>query len=169
MQIEQKFMEIETELIQSVKCVKGMSMRNVWKKFVGFSLTVCVLVSACAVGAAGGTETGGCNPEERGGIEIMPLENHLVINKGIDKYGVSWEQDKGYPSYRVWVENTTNRQMRVTISEPSGQKEIFYVPAGGNKTHTVNDAMSGFYRIDFVTSSGVLSGTVRVRVSETLL
>lgn len=167
MQIEQRKKEKTVKFGQSAK--GGKIMKNVWKKLVGFTLAACTLASACVAGAVSEMDGMESSLKGSGSVEIVPMENHLAVNRNISKYGVSWEQDKGYPSYRIWVENTTDQQMRVTIAEPSGRKVIFYVSAGGNRTYTMNNATDGIHRVSFFTITGELSGTVRVRVSETPL
>lgn len=55
--------------------------------------------------------------------------------------------------------------MTVTVSSPGGtfSKEV---PANSSKTIlTVRNAISGLHDIDYTTTSGEVSGTVRVRVS----
>ncbi|MGM9564508.1 hypothetical protein [Evtepia sp.] len=95
------------------------------------------------------------------------MANRLALNDPIVRKSESWEQDRGYGSYRVWVENTTSQRMTVTItSRSASDQHTFYVPANSNKTYTVNNAVSGTHTITFTTANGDLSGTVRVRVSE---
>lgn len=132
---------------------------------------VCTVLAACSlsvVGTAGAVEPSiPSGAVEAQGTEIIPMANRLSIDKSITRKSESWEQDRGYGSYRVWVENTTSQRMTVTItSRSASDQHTFYVPANSSKTYTVNDAVSGTHTITFATASGVLSGTVRVRVSE---
>ena len=62
-----------------------------------------------------------------------------------------------------------NNSMRVTITDPQGRLRTFSVPAHGNKSYVGNGVESGTYRLSFSSSNGVLSGTVRVRVSDVAL
>lgn len=127
------------------------------KKFLCMILMVCILSSTCVVGAA----------ETDVGEGAVPMANKLVLNNPIIKKSISWYQSSNYTSYRVWVDNTTSQRMTVTITSQSAlDQHTFYVPANGNKTYTVNAAVSGAHTITFTTASGNLSGTVRVRVSE---
>ncbi len=143
-------------------------MRNVWKKIVGLTLAACTLTSACVVGAAEPTKGEPISANIRGG-EIVPMASDIVVNTSIVGSTISWYQRPGYPSYRVWVDNTTGTLMTVTITEPSGEREKFFVPADTNKSYTVNDAEDGFYDILFESYADKLSGTIRIRVSETPL
>jgi hypothetical protein len=97
------------------------------------------------------------------------MASHIAVDTRVTKYGVSWYQPKEYVSYRIWVDNTTNNSVRVTITDPQGRIRTFSVPAHGNKSYVGNGVESGTYRLSFSTSNGVLSGTVRVRVSDVAL
>lgn len=72
-------------------------------------------------------------------------------------------------SCRIWVDNTVSNSMRVKITDPQRDTKIFSVPAHGNKSYVGNGVESGTYRLSFSTSNGVLSRTVRVRVSDVAL
>ena len=136
-----------------------------WRKIVCTVLAACSLSAVCVAGAVEPSSPSGA--VEAQGTEIIPMANRLSIDKAITRKSESWEQDKGYGSYRVWVENTTSQRMTVTItSRSASDQHTFYVPANSSKTYTVNGAVSGNHTITFATASGVLSGTVRVRVSE---
>lgn len=72
-------------------------------------------------------------------------------------------------SCRIWVDNTVSNSMRVKITDLQRDTKIFSVPAHGNKSYVGNGVESGTYRLSFSSSNGVLSGTVRVRVSDVAL
>lgn len=63
------------------------------------------------------------------------------------KYGVSRYQPKEYMSYCIWVDDTTNNSMRVTITDPQGRIRTFSVPAHGSKSYVGNGVESGTYRL----------------------
>ena len=107
--------------------------------------------------------------EGPGELERNRNQTHGKSYCGGHHSGVSWYQPKEYVSYRIWVDNTTNNSMRVTITDPQGRIRTFSVPAHGNKSYVGNGVESGTYRLSFSTSNGVLSGTVRVRVSDVAL
>lgn len=138
---------------------------NHWRKMVCTVLAACSLSAVCVAGAVEPTTPAAA--AEVQGSAIVPMSNALAMNKSITRKSESWEQENGYGSYRVWVENTTSQRMTVTItSRSASDQHTFYVPASSSKTYTVNDAVSGNHTITFATASGDLSGTVRVRVSE---
>lgn len=56
--------------------------------------------------------------------------------------------------------------MSVTITYFGNKTHVFSVPAGKSETYVVNDATYGSHKISFKTVNNVLSGTVRVRVSD---
>ena len=102
---------------------------------------------------------------------IVPYANHLTIDsESIGNSGTSWYQPKNYNAYRVWVKNDTNESMKVTIRYSTGwfssETHTMTVPANKCKTLTVNNAKSGKHTISFTTSSGYVSETVSVRVSD---
>jgi len=129
-----------------------------WKRVLGIVLAWCALSSVCAMGAESTVEKR--DQESWKGTETKLMASHI---------GVSWYQPKEYVSYRIWVDNTTNNSMRVTITDPQGRLRTFSVPAHGNKSYVGNGVESGTYRLSFSSSNGVLSGTVRVRVSDVAL
>lgn len=136
------------------------------KKILCMFLVVCALASDCIAGAVGPIAM----EFQAGGAEAQPMVSYVIVDNDVSKDGASWTQPRGYSSYRVWVENTTNYQMKVTIQSSSSEdSHIFYVSANDDKTYVVNDAVSGAHTITFSTSTGVLSGTVRVRVANVVL
>lgn len=143
-----------------------VTMRNRWKKALSTALALCALSSACIAGAAEPV-----NPTEAGlgGAVAQPMTDYVILNTTIKKDGESWTQPIGYNSYRVWVENTTKLAMTVTITYSGSKTHVFSVPAGKSDTYVVNDAVSGSHKISFKTVNNVLSGTVRVRVSDVAL
>lgn len=109
--------------------------------------------------------------EDFNGFMIVPYANHLVVNsESIGNSGTSWDQPKNYNAYRVWVQNDMNESMEVTIRYSTGwfSSEIhtMTVSAKKGKSLTVNNAKSGQHAISFTTSSGYVSGTMSVRVSD---
>ena len=105
---------------------------KLYKQVTGAILATCVLAMACVAGAAEpvAQET---MPAAAGGSTIDPMANKLVLDTPISKAGSSWYQEKGYTSYRVWVENTTQYKMTVTITEPSGKTRSFTVVVKSRK------------------------------------
>ena len=138
-----------------------------WKRVLGIVLAWCALSSVCAMGAESTVEKR--DQESWKGTETKLMASHIAVDTTVTKYGVSWYQPKEYVSYRIWVDNTTNNSMRVTITDPQGRLRTFSVPAHGNKSYVDNGVESGTYRLSFSSSNGVLSGTVRVRVSDVAL
>lgn len=141
---------------------------KLYKQVTGAILATCVLAMACVAGAAEpvAQETMLAAAE---GSTIDPMANKLVLDTPISKAGSSWYQEKGYTSYRVWVENTTQYKMTVTITEPSGKTRSFTVDAGKSGAYPVNGVPSGTYKLTFNTGGHEVSGTVRVRVSDMAL
>ena len=126
-----------------------------WKRVLGIVLAWCALSSVCAMGAESTVEKR--DQESWKGTETKLMASHIAVDTTVTKYGVSW------------VDNTTNNSMRVTITDPQGRLRTFSVPAHGNKSYVGNGVESGTYRLSFSSSNGVLSGTVRVRVSDVAL
>lgn len=140
------------------------------KRAVAVFLMACGLSVSCVAGAAGELEPPApATMALEGGGQVSPMADRLVVDVGISQYGVSWRQDVGYTSYRVWVHNTTEYTMDVTITAPNGGKRTFQVAAGGNKSYPVNGVPSGVYKLSFYAGGHALSGTVRVRVSDMTL
>ena len=95
---------------------------------------------------------------------------NLPIDSTITRKSMNWTQPNGYTAYRIWVENTTSVEMKVTIVDSKHKTQAFYVPSKGNKTFTDNCAVTGKYTISFYTGTVTPTGLVRVRVStESLL
>lgn len=139
-----------------------------WRKMVCTVLAVCSLSTFCVAAAVESAPSTAA--AEAPVMGIVPMASHIGLDTSITRKNVSWTQTSGYDSYRVWVDNTTSQRMTVTItSKSNADKHTFYVPANSNKSYTVNDAVSGTHTITFATASGDLSGTVRVRVSDTTL
>lgn len=97
---------------------------------------------------------------------IMPLSNYLVIDSdSISTYGTSWTQPSDCTAYRISVKNTRSETLKVTVSYGSNSY-TFNVSANSTETYTVNNAWSGYkHTVDFSSSSGLVSGTISVRVS----
>lgn len=99
-----------------------------------------------------------------------PASSQFAVNRSITKNKVTWYQTEEKTAYRIWVENTTNQTMTVTVTSPSSSDyHKFYVSANSSKSVTENGAVAGVHTVTFSTPSGDLSGTVRVRVSDTTL
>ena len=146
-------------------------MRKVWKKVAGFTLAVCTLASACVGSATSvdGTEEATLIVDKKELIEIQPMANYVQLDTKITAAGASWTQPWGYSSYRIWVDNTTNQTMTVTITSVLEDTHVFSVFPKSGKTYTINEASYGKHSIDFQTNNGVVSGTVRVRVANEAL
>lgn len=135
-----------------------------WKKSVCLMLIILALTVPCVLGVEERTTSNVSVSAAKDDVsEINPMADQLVVNCAITKKSEGWFQSAGYPSYKVWVNNTTNQQMKVTVTNPRNQTQAFYVPPGGNKSYVSNHVDSGFYKVSFSTSNNVLSGTVRVR------
>lgn len=96
-----------------------------------------------------------------------PRNNYKVIDQEITSNGASWSQPFNYSSYRIWIRNDTNETM--TIIHESGLVHREYsVPANtGKVVEVVNDAVPfASHKLDFATSSGIVSGWVAVRVAD---
>lgn len=94
-----------------------------WKRVLGIVLAWCALSSVCAMGAESTVEKR--DQESWKGTETKLMASHIAVDTTVTKYGVSWYQPKEYVSYRIWVDNTTNNSMRVTITDPQGGSEHF--------------------------------------------
>lgn len=140
------------------------------KRLLSFILVLCTLSTACMV-CATGSEIENTPPaciEELSGAELFATK--LPIDTTITRKSITWSQPNGYTAYRIWVENTTSVEMKVTIVDSKNKTQAFYVPSKGNKTFTDNRAVTGKYTISFYTGTVTPTGLVRVRVStESLL
>ncbi len=141
------------------------------KRALSIILAVCAFSTACIAGAAesGRIEQTVPVEMENSGTVVHPMNDYVLLNVPITKKEESWSQPWGYSSYRVWVENTTKLAMSVTITYFGNKTHVFSVPAGKSETYVVNDATYGSHKISFKTVNNVLSGTVRVRVSDMAL
>ena len=140
------------------------------KRLLSFILVLCTLSTACMVCATESeTEnTPSVYIEELSGAELFATK--LPIDSTITRKSMTWTQPNGYTAYRIWVENTTSVEMKVTIVDSKNKTQAFYVPSKGNKTFTDNHAVTGNYTISFYTGNVAPSGSVRVIVStESLL
>ena len=140
------------------------------KRLLSFILVLCTLSTACMVCATESeTEnTPSVYIEELSGAELFATK--LPIDSTITRKSMTWTQPNRYTAYRIWVENTTSVEMKVTIVDSKNKTQEFYVPSKGNKTFTDNRAVTGDYTISFYTGNVAPSGSVRVRVStESLL
>lgn len=154
-----------------VKMRELETMGKAWKKIAGFALAICTLGSACVVGAANVNQTEDIASlgNRTWALDVQPMSDYVYLDAKITAAGTFWIQPGGYHSYRIWVDNTTNRTMTVTITSTFEPTHSFTVGSKSNKSYVVNDASYGKHKVVFSTSNNVLSGTVRVRVSETPL
>jgi len=99
------------------------------------------------------------------GIEVF--SSYQIVYDPISAGGSEWTQPIGYCSYRVWVDNTSNETMKVTVTSDGGTFVMEVAPNSSKIILTVNNAAEGYvHKIDFKTQSGVGSGSVAVRVSD---
>ena len=103
---------------------------------------------------------------------IMPVTSETPVeNESISEDGITWYQKQGYTAYRIWVQNDTNREMKVTVTYtgmPAGRSLVFRVQAGKSKSMVVNKARAGVqYYADFQTDDGSFEGICSVRISDT--
>lgn len=130
-------------------------------------LVLCTFSFVCMTGATEDTNqalpTGVINNQNTD--TTSPMSSDIALDRSITRSNASWYQPSGYPSYRVWVENTTNYIMTVRITAPTGLTSTFLVPAGGSNKYVSNNATNGAHDLTFSTTGNVLGGTVRVRVS----
>lgn len=120
--------------------------------------TLCTILILCSFSFV-------CIPSAAESSEQSPMSSDIALDTTALQYGPAWYQPAGYPSYRVWVENTTNYIMTVKITKPNGLTTTFLVPAGGNNRYVSNNATTGAHELTFSTTGNVVSGTVRVRIS----
>lgn len=136
------------------------------KKIFCVVLALCALPLVCTAGASDIN-----NPKSSfRNTEITSdsvMSSDVIVNSSINKNGVFWSQEKEFPAYRIWINNTTHSLMTATITSPSGKKTSVSIASGSNKSIVNNNAEIGRYTILFRTTSNVLSGTVRVRISTT--
>lgn len=100
--------------------------------------------------------------------------NYLVVgtDRAPEKIYTSdtiWSQPVGYASYRVHIVNTRNEILTVTSRQANGTRTSYECKANDSITLLHNGATSGQHKLSFTTSSGTVSGTVAVRVSDTPL
>ena len=103
---------------------------------------------------------------------IMPFTSETPVeNKPISQDGITWYQKQGYSAYRIWVQNDTNQEMKVTVTYtgmPDGKSLVFRVQPGKGNGMVVNNAWDGVqHYVDFQTDNGSLKGTCSVRISDT--
>lgn len=103
---------------------------------------------------------------------IMPVTSETPVEKeSISEDGITWYQKKGYTAYRIWVQNDTNQEMKVTVTYtgmPAGMSRVFRVQAGKSRSMEVNKARAGVqYYADFQTDDGSFEGICSVRISDT--
>ena len=106
------------------------------------------------------------------GSGIVPFTSETpVVNESISEDGITWYQKQGYTAYRIWVQNDTNREMKVTVTYtgmPAGKSLVFRVQAGKSNSMVVNNAWAGVqHYADFQTDDGSFEGICSVRISDT--
>lgn len=142
-------------------------MQIFFKRILCTILVLCTFSFVCITGAIEtpnpALPVGRIDGQNTG--TASPLSSDIALDRSITRSNASWYQPSGYPSYRVWVENTTNYIMTVRITAPTGLTTTFLVPAGGTNKYVSNNATNGAHDLTFSTTGNVLSGTVRVRVS----
>ena len=137
------------------------------KKFLCMGMVLCALSMTCVAGAAEAAVVDDSALAQAGssGSEIMPMATRYVSqNAAITNSGRSWSIGAPYTAYAITVSNTTNQQMKVTVT--GGAATTFYVPANSSRSVTKNNVPGGIYRVSFSTSSGALSGTFSVLMSD---
>jgi hypothetical protein len=109
------------------------------------------------------------NEGEGNGID--PFNSYIIVDDPVTHGGSRWNQPVGYSSYRVWVHNTSDAPMTVTVKYNNGMHSHKATLAPGEKRVVVktNGAVVGEHIINFTTNTGTVSGIVRVRVSDTTL
>lgn len=135
------------------------------KRLLSFILVLCTLSTACMV-CATGFETENTSPaciEELSGTDLF--SSKLQVDASITRKSINWTQPNGYTAYRIWIENTTSVEMKVTVVDSKNKTQVFYVPSKGSKAFTDNHAVTGEYTINFYTGSAAPTGLVRVRIS----
>ncbi len=147
---------------------------NLVRKTICIVLAVCTMSTACVVFASD-SDAAEQSKEEvvmqaAGEEEVSPMTSRIALDASITAAGASWTQPIGYGSYRIWVDNTTDYAMTVIIKGGWGEDEHrFTVGKHSDRPYTINNAGWGRHTVSFDTSSGVYSGTVRVRVSDATL
>lgn len=137
-------------------------MKNLLNRILCVILILCSFSLVTITGATG-TSLEKKNNEDN--TTPSPMASAIALDTNVTQSGSAWYQMNGYPSYRVWVENTTNYIMTVRITSPKGLTTTFLVPAGGSNKCISNNATEGVHELTFSTTGNVVSGTVRVRVS----
>ena len=104
-------------------------------------------------------------------VLITPLDSKTPLSAApITNHGLEWYQEEGYTAFRIWVQNDTDQEMKVTIcydGASEDDKMVFRVPPYEGGGGYVNFATEGrTYSLGFQTPNGVLSGACTVRISE---
>lgn len=101
--------------------------------------------------------------------DIQPRSMISIIDHPIRPSGYWWDTPSAaYKYYRVWVQNTTETRMAVTLTHPDGRQETKRINAGeANVLFTSSSATLGEYRVDFgVDLPYTVAGFVKVTVSD---
>ena len=154
--------------------------------FMIVTVLFCVSVSACGASepdeipeAVSSELTGDVTatpepvfiPSTEDTVLITPLDSNTPLSaEPITNHGLEWYQEEGYPAFRIWVQNDTDQEMKVTICYDGTSEEdkmVFRVPpyeGGGGYVNFTDEGKT--YVLDFQTPNGVLSGACTVRISE---
>lgn len=162
-------------------------MKKLTAMFLVLTMLFCTSASACDASEADVT-SGEAKPEVTSSITATPnpvfipiTEDTVLItpfasrtpvsNKPITEDGAEWYQEEGYPAFRIWVQNDTDEEMKVTIEYdgmPHNGEMVFRVPAHQGGGGYVNFAEEGtYYYVDFQTPNGTFAGSCTVRISTT--
>jgi hypothetical protein len=145
------------------------------KKKILSVVMACMMAVSCCSGVMAMAAYNAKEPEQMiltSDPGIMPVTSETPVEKeSISEDGITWYQKKGYTAYRIWVQNDTNREMKVTVTYtgmPAGMSRVFRVQAGKSRSMEVNKARAGVqYYADFQTDDGSFEGICSVRISDT--
>lgn len=105
-----------------------------------------------------------------GVIDIPSARNNYVIinNEDITTSDKTWDQPNGYSYYRFYIKNTRNEKLKVTLRYGKTSKQ-YTIDGNKDKTVTMANAQPVKHTLSFSSDSGIVSGKVNVRVSDTKL
>lgn len=128
----------------------------------------CAMLGTTSVFAAPADISNEAESIMESGGTIQPLTNFPVIeDMPIRSAGVTWEHTAPYVHARVYVNNTTSETMKVSVMENGALYDSYEVAPNGDCIKVYNDLPVGVIKIDFITGSGTVSGSVAARVSDT--
>ena len=145
-------------------------MKKLCKKMLCSICAIALILGATtpAFAADAGTDFDPTETETSASASsIMPLANEAVIDRArITSQGVDWVQPAGYKSYRIWVQNDTDLEMKVTHSSGLITNQYFLAPREQRIIYVNNSAIPfAPHHLDFSTNTGYVAGFVSVRVS----